>query len=85
MPHEGYAGPVTNNGPGFHLDIPVNELTERDTRAIEASDVSSTPPVTETVDGVTITKMCRPSTKPPLHVGVKESWTRKETECAVAE
>ena len=23
MPHEGYADPVTNDGPGFHSDIPV--------------------------------------------------------------
>ena len=45
-----------NDGPGFHSNIPVSELTERDTRAIEASDVSSTPPVAETVDEVTITK-----------------------------
>ena len=52
MPHEGYADPVTNDGPGLHLDIPVSELTERDTRAIEASVVSSTPPIAETVDGV---------------------------------
>ena len=53
MPHEGYADPVTNDGPEFHSDMPVNELTERITRAIEASDVSSTPPVVETADGVT--------------------------------
>ena len=53
MPHEGYADPVTNDGPRFHLDIPVSELTEHVTRAIEASDVSSTPPIVETADGVT--------------------------------
>ena len=53
MPHEGYADPVTNNGPGFHSNIPVNGLVERDTRAIETSNVSSTPPVAETADGVT--------------------------------
>ena len=35
MPHEGYANPITNDGPGFHSDMPVSELTERDTRAIE--------------------------------------------------
>ena len=52
MPHEGYADPVTNDGPGFHSGIPVSELTERVTRAIEASNIRSTPPVTETVDGV---------------------------------
>ena len=52
MPHEGYADPVTNDGPGFRSNAPVSELTERATQAIEASDVSSTPPVVETVDGV---------------------------------
>ena len=56
MPHEGYADPVMNDGPGFRSNMPVSELTEHDTRAIEASDVSSTPPVAETMDGVTITK-----------------------------
>ena len=56
MPHEGYADPVTNDGPGFHSDMPVSELIERDTRAIEASDVSSTPLVAETADRVSITK-----------------------------
>ena len=55
MPHEGYADPVTNNEPGFHSDMPVSELDERDTRAIEASGVSSTPPFAETTDGVMIT------------------------------
>jgi len=53
MPHEGHADPVTNDGPRFHLDMPVSELTEHVTRAIEASDVSSTPPVVETADRVT--------------------------------
>ena len=53
MPHEGYADPVTNDGPGFHSNIPVSELTKRVTRAIEASNVSSAPPVAETMDGVT--------------------------------
>ena len=53
MPHEGYADPIMNDGPRFHSDMPVSVLTERVTRAIEASGVSSTPSVTETVDGVT--------------------------------
>ena len=53
MPYEGYAGPVTNDGPGFRSNVPVSELTKRVTRAIEASDVSSAPPVVETTDGVT--------------------------------
>ena len=56
MPHEGYANPVMNDGPGFHSNVPIIKLTKRVTRAIEATDVSSTPLVAETVDGVTITK-----------------------------
>ena len=52
MPYEGYADPVTNEEPGFHSNMPDSELTERVTRAIEASDVSLAPPVVETVDGV---------------------------------
>ena len=53
MPHEGYANPITNDGPSFHSNMPVSELTERVTRAIEASEVSSAPQVVETTDGVT--------------------------------
>ena len=53
MPHEGYADPIMNNEPRFHSDMPVSELTKRVTQAIEASDVSSTPPIAETTDGVT--------------------------------
>ena len=45
MPHEGYANPIMNDGPRLHSDMPVSELTEHVTRAIEASDVSSAPPV----------------------------------------
>ena len=67
MPHAGFADPVTNDGPGFHSNKPVSELTERVTRAIEASDVNSTPPVAETVNGAIITKTSRPSTESPLH------------------
>ena len=64
MPHEGHAYPVMNVEPGFHSNMPVSELAECVTQAIEASDVSSTPPITKTVDGVTITKTSRPSTGP---------------------
>ena len=53
MPHEGYADPVTNDRPRFCSNAPVSELIEHVTRAIEASDVSSAPPVVETMDGVT--------------------------------
>ena len=45
--------PSVDDGPGFYLDVPISELTERDTRAIEASVVSSAPPIAETEDGVT--------------------------------
>ena len=44
--------PSANDGPGFHTNMPVSELIERDTRAIEASVVSSAPPVAEIEDGV---------------------------------
>ena len=53
MPHASYVDSITNDGPGFHLNRPVSELTKRVTRAIEASDVSSAPPVAKTKDGVT--------------------------------
>ena len=53
MPHEGYVDPVMNDGLRFHSDMPVSELAERDTRAIEASVISSTPLVAETADSVT--------------------------------
>ena len=45
--------PSANDRPGFHSDVPISELTERDTRAIEASVVSSAPLVAKTKDGVT--------------------------------
>ena len=40
MSQEGYADPITNDGPGFHSIIPISELTECITqvRTIEASD-----------------------------------------------
>ena len=56
MPHEGFADPITSDGTRFCLNMPVSELTERVTRAIEASDVNSTPPVAETTDGAIVTK-----------------------------
>ena len=44
--------PSANDGSGFHTNIPVSELIERDTRAVEASVVNSAPPVAKTEDGV---------------------------------
>ena len=40
-----------NDGPGFHSNMPVSELTERDTQAIEASVISLAPLVVEIEDG----------------------------------
>ena len=73
MPHEGYADSITKEGPRFHSNMPISKLAKHVTRAIKASDVSSTPPIAETVDGVTITKMSRPSTGPHYTWGLKES------------
>ena len=44
--------PSVNDGPGFDTDIPIMELIEHNTRAVEASVVNSAPPVAETEDGV---------------------------------
>ena len=69
MPHEGYADPVMNDRPRFHSNIPVIKLTERVTRAIEASDISSAPLVAETMDGVTHETRPTPSAMPDTWVG----------------
>ena len=45
--------PSANDGPRFHINVPVSELIERGARAVEASVVNSAPPVAETEDGVT--------------------------------
>ena len=52
--------PSANDGPEFHTNIPISELIERDTRAIEASIVNSAPPVAETEDGVARENMADP-------------------------
>ena len=49
-----------NDGPGFHTNIPISELIEHDTRAIEASVVNSAPPIVETEDGVMRENMADP-------------------------
>ena len=71
MPHEGFAKPVANDGPRFHSNMPLSELTKSITGAIEASDVSSTPLVSETMDGATIIKLSRPLIEPPLCPGAQ--------------
>ena len=44
--------PSADDGPGFQLNVPISELIERDTQAVEASVISSAPPVMKTKDGV---------------------------------
>ena len=56
MPPEGFVDLVTSNDTEFHLNIPVSELIKHVTRAVEASDVASTPLVVKTTDGATVTK-----------------------------
>ena len=71
MPPEGSPDPITSDGTGFRSKIPVGGFIKRVTRAIEASDVSSTPPIAETADGAMITKTSRPLTRPLLHAGAQ--------------
>jgi len=52
MPYEGYADPISNDGPGFHSNVPVSELTKSVARAIKASNISSAPLVVETTNRV---------------------------------
>ena len=57
MSQEGYANPVTNDGPRFHSIIPVSELTERVTRARAIATSDKTQPLwlCGTEDGATHT------------------------------
>ena len=64
MPHEGYADPIMNDGPRFHSNVPISELTERVTRAIEASDISLAPPVVRNHGRGNTQKLNRPLPKP---------------------
>ena len=62
--------PSADDGPRFHLDVHVSELTERNTRAIKASVISSAPLVVETKDRVMHETRPTP-TKPHGAQGVK--------------
>ena len=64
-----------DDGPRFHSNIPVSELTERDTRAIEASVISSAPLVTKTKD-----RVMHETWPSPMGLGGSSHWTlNKET------
>ena len=45
MSQEGYVGPVMNDGPRFHLIIPVSKITERVTRARAIGTSDKTQPL----------------------------------------
>ena len=45
--------PSANDGPEFRTNVPVSELIELDTRAIEASVVYSAPSIAKIKEGVT--------------------------------
>ena len=45
--------PSANDGPGFHTNVPISELIERNSRAVEASVVYLAPPIAKVEDEVT--------------------------------
>ena len=69
MPPEGFADPVTGDGTRFHPNVPISKLTERITRAIEASDVAFT--VAKNYGRGDSHKMNRPLTESPPRVGAQ--------------
>ena len=75
--------PSTNDRPRFHSDVPVSELTERNTRAIMASVVSLAPLVVEIMDGVTYKTRPTP-TKPNGARGLKPPNLRSRDQGAKA-
>ena len=48
------SAPSAVDEPRFHLNMPISELIEHDTRAVEASVVYSAPPIAKIEDGVTL-------------------------------
>ena len=44
--------PSADDGPKFHSNMPISELIEHDTRAVEARVINSAPLVVNTKDGV---------------------------------
>ena len=71
MPPEGFVDPITSDETGFHSNIPISELIKHVTRAIEASDIASTPPVAKTMDRATVTKTSQPLTESPPCAGAR--------------
>ena len=72
MPQDGYADPITNDGPGFHLITPVSELTElvfEPERSGQATKLS--PSGCEEPDGVAQNNSHRPPRRPDKARGLK--------------
>ena len=71
--------PSANDGPRFHTNVPVSELIESDTRAVEASVVYSAPLIAKIEDGVT--RKLRPTPIRPKGLrGSSRSIRDRETE-----
>ena len=45
MSQEGYVDPITNDGLGFHLIIPITKLTERVSQALAIGTSDKTQPL----------------------------------------
>ena len=71
MPHEGFTDPVRSDRTEFHSNMPVSKLTEHITRATEANNVNTNPPVAEAMDGATVMKLSRPLTESPPCTGAQ--------------
>ena len=78
MPHEGYANPVTNDGPGVSSSSaslePSREVTLAQPLRLRKPRM-----------GRRLQRRADPRLDPCYAWGLKESWTGKDTECAVAE
>ena len=71
MPPKGFIDPITSDETRFCSNTPISKLIKCVTRAIEASDIASIPPVVKTTDGATITKASQPLTESPPHAGAQ--------------
>ena len=53
MPHEGYADPVANDRPGFHLDIPLESSLSTSLEPSRQATLAQPLRLRENTDGVT--------------------------------
>ena len=72
MPQEGYADPITNDGPRFHSITPVSELTELVFEPERSGQVTKlSPSGCEEPDGVAQNNSHRPPRRPDRARGLK--------------